>query len=116
MESFEEHIVEEENDEVYELINLTNVIETLSEYINSNFEDDSKLSVNVDNLKKIVKFIKQYDVEGLTFEDAKTLIKNCPKLKQSILLVKKNKDLDTIFKNSEIKEFSVLYKNLVKMN
>ncbi len=115
MESFEEHIVEEENDEVYELINLTNVIETLSEYINSNFEDDSKLSVNVDNLKKIVKFIKQYDVEGLTFEDAKTLIKNCPKLKQSILLVKKNKDLDTIFKNSEIKEFSVLYKNLVKV-
>ena len=85
---------------------------TLIEFINSNFEISENLTVNVRNIKELNKFIKQNESKNLDFLDAEFLLNESPKLKKTISIVKNNKDLNTIFTNSENEKFKKLYISL----
>ena len=85
---------------------------TLIEFINSNFEISENLTVNVRNIKELNKFIKQNESKNLDFLDAEFLLNESPKLKKTISIVKNNKELNTIFTNSENEKFKKLYISL----
>ena len=90
-----------------------NYILELIQFINQNFENSNDLKLNIKNIKNLISFINNYE-QNLDFTDIDILILKCPLLVNTIKIIKNNKELDSIFKESENEIFRDLYNNLVE--
>ena len=87
-------------------------IDEIINFIKTNFVSSPNISVNINNIKKLIKFLNEKNFSNLTAVEAQTLLKECPKLKDTIVKIRKEKDLDNMFRKSENEEFKTLYINM----
>ena len=99
------------NIDQYEFIdnNIKNNINTLIDFINTNFILSSEISVNIKNIKLLIKFLNENNISNLTLADVQILLKECSVLKETINKIKKEKELDEMFRKSENEEFKSFY-------
>ena len=88
-----------EYDAVSEIIN----------FVDENFDLSTEVSVSLKNIRQLIKFLTENHIFNLNIIDAQTLLKESPKLKDTILKIKNVKELDEMFRKSENKEFKALY-------
>ena len=96
----------------YERENIIGKNNMVLDFIKENFKKSSSLKDNVQNIRKLMSFIEENNID-YELLDPDYLKSKTSKLKKSMLIISKDKELNAIFTNSENEEFSIFYNSII---